>query len=146
MESKIRKVRLTWFGHVMRRSTNIPMRRCERLARNGYKRVDELPPVECEVVEGSLPHCLDGAYIRNGPNPQYLPRGPYHLFDGDGMLHSIRISEGKATFCSRFVRTYKYNIEHESGSSVLPNVFSGFNRLIASAARGAITIARVIAG
>ncbi|KAM3397354.1 hypothetical protein P3S68_000866 [Capsicum galapagoense] len=62
------------------------------------------------------------------------------------MLHSIRISEGKATFCSRFVRTYKYSIKHESGSSVLPNVFSGFNRLIASAARGAITIARVIAG
>jgi 9-cis-epoxycarotenoid dioxygenase len=61
---------------------------------NNFAPVCELPPTECEVVEGSLPLCLDGAYIRNSPNPQYLPRGPYHLFDGDGMLHSIRISQG----------------------------------------------------
>ncbi|KAF5735131.1 Nine-cis-epoxycarotenoid dioxygenase 4 [Tripterygium wilfordii] len=89
--------------------------------------VSELPPTECEVIEGSLPPSLDGAYIRNGPNPQYLPRGPYHLFDGDGMLHSIRISQGKATLCSRYVKTYKYNIE-------------------SSAARGAVTAARVLTG
>ncbi|KAH0645584.1 hypothetical protein KY284_033468 [Solanum tuberosum] len=63
---------------------------------NNFAPVDELPPTECKVVEGSLPSCLDGAYIRNGPNPQYLPRGPYHLFDGDGMLHSIKISQGLA--------------------------------------------------
>uniref|UniRef100_M0ZPA2 Carotenoid cleavage dioxygenase 4 n=1 Tax=Solanum tuberosum TaxID=4113 RepID=M0ZPA2_SOLTU len=61
---------------------------------NNFAPVDELPPTECKVVEGSLPSCLDGAYIRNGPNPQNLPRGPYHLFDGDGMLHSIKISQG----------------------------------------------------
>ncbi|KAH0646747.1 hypothetical protein KY290_034366 [Solanum tuberosum] len=113
---------------------------------NNFAPVDELPPTECEVVEGSLPSCLDGAYIRNGPNPQYLPRGPYHLFDGDGMLHSIKISQGKATFCSRFVKTYKYNIENEAGSPIIPNVFSGFNGLTASAVRGALTAARAIAG
>ncbi|MCD7470851.1 putative carotenoid cleavage dioxygenase 4, chloroplastic [Datura stramonium] len=113
---------------------------------NNFAPVDELPPTECEVVKGSLPPCLDGAYIRNGPNPQYLPRGPYHLFDGDGMLHSIRISQGKATLCSRYVKTYKYNIEREAGSPVLPNVFSGFNGLAASAARGSIAAARAIAG
>lgn len=108
--------------------------------------MDELPPTECEVIEGVLPSCLDGAYIRNGPNPQFLPRGPYHLFDGDGMLHSIRISNGKATFCSRYVRTYKYLTEREAGTNVLPNVFSGFNGLVGSAARGTLTAARFIAG
>ncbi|NP_001313051.1 probable carotenoid cleavage dioxygenase 4, chloroplastic [Nicotiana tabacum] len=113
---------------------------------NNFAPVDELPPTECEVVVGSLPPCLDGAYIRNGPNPQYLPRGPYHLFDGDGMLHSIKISQSKATLCSRYVKTYKYTIEREAGSPVFPNVFSGFNGLTASAARGAITAARAIAG
>ncbi|XP_009611128.1 probable carotenoid cleavage dioxygenase 4, chloroplastic [Nicotiana tomentosiformis] len=113
---------------------------------NNFAPVDELPPTECEVVVGSLPPCLDGAYIRNGPNPQYLPRGPYHLFDGDGMLHCIKISQGKATLCSRYVKTYKYIIEREAGSPVIPNVFSGFNGLTASAARGAITAARAIAG
>nr|QBC36242.1 carotenoid cleavage dioxygenase 4 variant 5 [Petunia x hybrida] len=113
---------------------------------NNFAPVDELPPTECEVVQGSLPTCLDGAYIRNGPNPQYLPRGPYHLFDGDGMLHSIKISQGKATFCSRYVQTYKYIVEREAGFQVIPNVFSGFNGLTASAARGAITAARAISG
>lgn len=116
------------------------------LSNNFAPVLDELPPTECEVVQGSLPSCLDGAYIRNGPNPQHLPRGPYHLFDGDGMLHSIKISQGKAVLCSRFVETYKYIIEREAGSPVFPNVFSGFNGLTASAARGAITAARLIAG
>ncbi|TVU28162.1 hypothetical protein EJB05_19671, partial [Eragrostis curvula] len=52
--------------------------------------VDELPPTPCPVVRGAIPRCLaGGAYIRNGPNPQHLPRGPHHLFDGDGMLHSL---------------------------------------------------------
>nr|WGJ61593.1 carotenoid cleavage dioxygenase 4 [Osmanthus fragrans] len=113
---------------------------------DNFAPVDELPPTLCQVVEGSLPTCLNGAYIRNGPNPQFLPRGPYHLFDGDGMLHSIRISDGKATLCSRYVKTYKYKVENKNGFSVVPNVFSGFNGLTASAARGALAAARMVAG
>lgn len=113
---------------------------------NNFAPVEELPPTECEVIQGSLPPELDGAYIRNGPNPQYLPRGPYHLFDGDGMLHSIKISQGKAILCSRYVKTYKYNIERDAGYPLLPNVFSGFNGLAASAARGALSAARVFSG
>lgn len=113
---------------------------------NNFAPVDELPPTECEVAEGSLPPSLDGAYFRNGPNPQFLPRGPYHLFDGDGMLHSIRISKGKATLCSRYVKTYKYMTERDAGSPVIPNVFSGFNGLTASAARGALAGARILTG
>ncbi|CAK9163737.1 unnamed protein product [Ilex paraguariensis] len=113
---------------------------------DNFAPVEELPPTECEVIYGSLPQCLDGAYIRNGPNPQFLPRGPYHLFDGDGMLHSIKISQGRAILCSRYVRTYKYVVERDVGSPVIPNVFSGFNGLTASAARGAVTAARVFAG
>ncbi|RID50280.1 hypothetical protein BRARA_H01021 [Brassica rapa] len=108
--------------------------------------LDELPPTECEIIHGSLPPSLDGAYIRNGPNPQFLPRGPYHLFDGDGMLHAIRIRNGKATLCSRFVKTYKYNVEKQAGAQVIPNVFSGFNGVTASVARGALTALRVLAG
>uniref|UniRef100_A0A2P2Q3M1 Uncharacterized protein n=1 Tax=Rhizophora mucronata TaxID=61149 RepID=A0A2P2Q3M1_RHIMU len=117
-----------------------------RVLSDNFAPVDELPPVECEVIQGSLPACLDGAYIRNGPNPQYLPKGPYHLFDGDGMLHSIKISQGKATLCSRYVKTYKYNMERDAGAPLLPNVFSGFNGLTASAARGALSAARILSG
>ncbi|CAG7887034.1 unnamed protein product [Brassica rapa] len=108
--------------------------------------LDELPPTECQIIHGSLPPSLNGAYIRNGPNPQFLPRGPYHLFDGDGMLHAIRIRDGKATLCSRYVKTYKYNVEKQTGTPVIPNVFSGFNGVPASMARGALTAFRVLAG
>ncbi|KAK9175387.1 hypothetical protein WN944_027393 [Citrus x changshan-huyou] len=36
--------------------------------------VDELGPTECPVVDGRLPDSLTGTYIRNGPNPQHMPR------------------------------------------------------------------------
>ncbi|CAA6660547.1 unnamed protein product [Spirodela intermedia] len=73
--------------------------------------VDELPPTPCPIVRGSIPECLrGGAYIRNGPNPRQHPRGPYHLFDGDGMLHSLLLPGGgadasHAVLCSRYSRT-----------------------------------------
>ena len=38
VEDKMREVRLRWFGHVMRRCTNAPVRRCERLAVDGFRR------------------------------------------------------------------------------------------------------------
>ncbi|KAM3377282.1 hypothetical protein P3S68_009695 [Capsicum galapagoense] len=38
VEDKLRKVRLRWFGHVMRSGMNAPIRRCERLALEGFKR------------------------------------------------------------------------------------------------------------
>ncbi|KAF3645205.1 putative pre-mRNA-processing factor 6-like [Capsicum annuum] len=38
VEDKIREVRLRWFGHVMRRGMDAPVRRCERLALEGFKR------------------------------------------------------------------------------------------------------------
>ncbi|KAJ9556285.1 hypothetical protein OSB04_010899 [Centaurea solstitialis] len=117
-----------------------------RVLSNNFSPVNELPPTDCEISEGALPSCLNGVYFRNGPNPQFLPRGPYHLFDGDGMLHAIRISKGKATLCSRYVKTYKYNIEREAGFPIVLNVFSGFNGLTASVARMAVTAGRFLAG
>ncbi|KAF3647835.1 hypothetical protein FXO37_19750 [Capsicum annuum] len=38
VEDKIREVRLRWFGHVMRRGTDAPVRMCERLALDGFRR------------------------------------------------------------------------------------------------------------
>lgn len=37
VEDKIWEVRLRWFGHVMRRDTDAPVRRYERLATDGLK-------------------------------------------------------------------------------------------------------------
>ena len=49
-----------------------------------------------EVV-GSIPKELSGLYLRNGPNPMGSPNTKkYHWFAGQGMLHGVRIEEGKA--------------------------------------------------
>ncbi|GAB2271625.1 carotenoid cleavage dioxygenase 4 [Dionaea muscipula] len=106
--------------------------------------VDELEPTECEDIEGVLPPCLEGAYIRNGSNPQLTPHGPYHIFDGDGMLHCLRISNhGSATFCSRYVQTYKYLYEQETGMNLVPNFMGDFQSLVPSIARVLIYITRM---
>ncbi|PHT40147.1 hypothetical protein CQW23_19001 [Capsicum baccatum] len=38
VEDKMREARLRWFNHMMRGSMDAPMQRCERLARDGFKR------------------------------------------------------------------------------------------------------------
>ena len=55
---------------------------------------------ECEIgdleVEGTIPASVRGVYLRNGPNPAREPllgAARYHWFDGDGMLHWIRLGD-----------------------------------------------------
>ena len=55
-------------------------------------------------VNGTLPRELDGRYMRNGPNP--LSGTSEHPFFGDGMLHAIRLRDGKAEwYRNRYVQT-----------------------------------------
>src|SRR5665213_3558578 len=59
-------------------------------------------------VTGVVPPDLAGRLLRNGPNPVSLPEDPadYHWFSGDGMVHAISLSGGKATgYRNRWVRT-----------------------------------------
>ncbi len=58
-------------------------------------------------VTGSLPSSLNGRYLRNGPNPISAPDdGTYHWFAGDGMVHGIRIEDGRAAwYRNRWVRS-----------------------------------------
>jgi carotenoid cleavage dioxygenase len=58
-------------------------------------------------VTGSIPDHLDGRYLRNGPNPiGEIDPELYHWFLGDGMVHGIRIRDGKAEwYRNRWVRS-----------------------------------------
>jgi carotenoid cleavage dioxygenase len=56
-------------------------------------------------VTGSLPAELDGRYLRNGPNPQQADPETYHWFTGQGMVHGIRLRDGRAEwYRNRWVR------------------------------------------
>ena len=70
------------------------------------------------VVEGEIPRDLDGTLFRNGPNPQFAPRGRYHWFDGDGMIHAFTIRDGKAHYRNRWVRTQRFQMEREAGEAL----------------------------
>ncbi|WNG41499.1 carotenoid oxygenase family protein [Archangium violaceum] len=56
-------------------------------------------------VRGTLPPELNGQLVRNGHNP--MPGVvPIHWFKGSGMLHGIRLQEGRAeAYRNRWVRT-----------------------------------------
>ncbi|MFI9115201.1 carotenoid oxygenase family protein [Streptomyces venezuelae] len=64
---------------------------------------EEVDIAELEVT-GEIPAWLDGLYLRNGPNPRFTPIGSYlYPIDGDGMLHGVWLSEGRARYRNRFV-------------------------------------------
>jgi carotenoid cleavage dioxygenase len=67
-------------------------------------------PVQEEVsaenleVEGSIPPALRGLYLRNGANP--VTGYSEHWFLGQGMVHGVRLEEGRAAwYRNRYVRT-----------------------------------------
>ncbi|MCB0895625.1 MAG: carotenoid oxygenase family protein [Nocardioides sp.] len=56
-------------------------------------------------VTGEIPAHLDGRYLRIGPNPPTDPGDRYHWFLGEGMVHGVRLAEGRAQwYRNRYVR------------------------------------------
>jgi len=70
-------------------------------------------PLEAEAaavdltVRGTLPVELEGRYLRNGPNPMgSVDPATYHWFTGDGMVHGVRLRDGRAEwYRARWVRS-----------------------------------------
>ena len=70
-------------------------------------------------VTGEIPAGLRGALFRIGPNPQFEPRDPnHHWFGGDGMVHGFYVADGKVAYRNRYVRTPKWELEHEHGRAL----------------------------
>ncbi|MCU1649855.1 MAG: Carotenoid cleavage oxygenase [Pseudonocardia sp.] len=59
------------------------------------------------TVTGHIPEHLDGRYLRNGPNPiAEVDPAAYHWFLGDGMVHGVRLRDGRAQwYRNRWVRS-----------------------------------------
>ena len=58
---------------------------------------------------------MSGVFVRNGPNPQLRPTGGYHWFDGDGMVHAVRICHGSASYMNKYVKTQRFMKEKDLG-------------------------------
>ncbi len=69
-------------------------------------------------IEGELPRELNGALYRVGPNPHFKPRGAYHWFDGDGMVHAFILRDGRAAYRNRYVRTDGLKAEMKAGRAL----------------------------
>eukprot|EP00252_Welwitschia_mirabilis_P023620 TRINITY_DN672_c0_g1_i1.p1 TRINITY_DN672_c0_g1~~TRINITY_DN672_c0_g1_i1.p1 ORF type:complete len:495 (+),score=76.24 TRINITY_DN672_c0_g1_i1:107-1591(+) len=80
-----------------------------------FEPVSESDPKSHLPVVGDLPSCLNGEFVRVGPNPKFPPVADYHWFDGDGMIHGLRIKDGKATYLSRYVKTSHLKQEEHFG-------------------------------
>ncbi|PKI31902.1 hypothetical protein CRG98_047712 [Punica granatum] len=61
---------------------------------------DETSPVPELPVEGYLPDCLNGEFVRVGPNPKFAP-----------------VADGKATYVSRYVKTSRLKQEEFFGGA-----------------------------
>ncbi|MFI9505330.1 carotenoid oxygenase family protein [Nocardia sp. NPDC052566] len=73
------------------------------LAGNFAPVTEELTAYDLPVT-GRIPAELSGWYLRNGPNPHAAASA--HWFLGDGMVHGVRIENGRAvSYRNRWVRT-----------------------------------------
>lgn len=77
-----------------------------------FFRVGNYAPVFDELttfdlpVEGAIPRELNGWYLKNGPNPRHETP---HWFTGDGMIHGVRLENGRAAwYRNRWVRTESF--------------------------------------
>jgi carotenoid cleavage dioxygenase-like enzyme len=66
---------------------------------------EEVTAVDLPVT-GTIPAELTGRYLRNGPNPLGLDDPNYHWFLGAGMVHGVRLRDGRAEwYRNRWVRS-----------------------------------------
>nr|AXQ60417.1 carotenoid cleavage dioxygenase 1 [Osmanthus fragrans] len=84
--------------------------------------VEETPPLKDLPVIGHLPECLNGEFVRVGANPKFAPIAGCHWFDGDGMIHGMRIKDGKATYVSRYVKTSRLKQEEFFGRAMFMKI------------------------
>ncbi len=85
-----------------------------------YRPIQEERSVAFEdmTVIGEVPMDLSGAYIRNGPDNRHQPRGKYHRYDGDGMLHGVFFADGQASYRNSWIHTRCFDEEAAAGEAL----------------------------
>lgn len=72
-----------------------------------HRPMQEELTIEDLSVTGTIPAALDGRYLRMGPNPMEANKpAKQHWFAGDGMIHGLRIEDGRARwYRNRWIRS-----------------------------------------
>jgi len=78
--------------------------------------------VLAKVVSGRIPEDLVGVFLRQGPNPWAPMTKRYMVFDGDGMLHTMRFKAGEARYHNAYMNTPRLLYEKERGSAYFPRI------------------------
>ena len=106
----------SWFSD----STTYNLKENPYLAGNFAPVDKENVDVATEIIEGQIPKDFSGLFLRIGPNhiPGHYSR-KYHLFDGHGMLHALRVTpSGEIKYTNQYVQTPRFLLEKELNRSV----------------------------
>jgi carotenoid cleavage dioxygenase len=81
------------------------------------------------VIQGTIPDDLVGTLYRNSYNQRFAPLNPesYHVFDGDGMVYSIELREGTATYRNKWVANDGAKAELTAGRTLYNGLYSASN-------------------
>ncbi len=94
-------------GQVFAGQSGEPMYAANIYLEGNYAPVaEELTATDLEII-GELPKELNGRYLRNGANPMgEVDLARHHWFTGAGMVHGVRLQEGRALwYRNRYVRS-----------------------------------------
>jgi carotenoid cleavage dioxygenase len=77
-------------------------------------------------IEGKIPDDLVGTLYRDCYNQRFAPLNPdtYHIFDGDGMVYSIELRDGKASYRDRWVQNDGAKAELAAGRELYNGLYS----------------------
>lgn len=119
---------VAWLGHQLRR--RVPYSESNFFLEGAFKPV----AAECSEttlrVTGRIPAELNGLLARIGPNPLRVENpAAYHWFIGDGMVHGLRLREGRALwYRSRWVGSDSVN--RSLGRPLLPGPRRGVSDVV----------------
>src|SRR5271156_6324960 len=96
---------VAWIGR--QRQKRVPYSAANPYLEGPYAPLGEERTETALRVSGEIPRELNGVFARIGPNPLRVDNpATYHWFIGDGMVHGLRLREGKALwYRNRWVGT-----------------------------------------
>lgn len=101
--------------------TSEPPVRSSYLSGN-YEPIQSEVTADLQIIAGVIPQDLNGVFARNGANPRFEPKGRYHWFDGDGMIHAVEFGNGSATYRNRYVRTAALAADLDAGECLAAGI------------------------